>query len=352
MRRPAQPLFRGLLALATFAAIGCGQAPGGRATGGVSAGGKGDDVEEDSSDDGGTDQPMSDHRGATMQCEAVADHLRAHINTARTDSVVDLERDRNDCLVRANDAARPVIDAKLDGATDPFMGQSDRSWRSHRDDAVAACNALVEAHADAGGDALAAVATACISGAELHLALVLDAYVDFGVAPFSIPAARDTYPSCYAALDASLETASGDDPIEEAVAQSELADCIVAEHDALLPELATRVAATFPGKDALVVETELRDALAALHETRDTICSISVHAGPTAGTPNADLDIAECEVDIAIQQGELIASVAPDLLPDDAGSEGGGSESSGSDEGGSSEGSSSDDGAFESSTSY
>lgn len=342
--RPAIPSF---VLLATL--VGCAAEPGGRATGGVTSGGKGDNTEQDSSDDGGTDQPLSDHRDAAMKCEAVADHLRDHLNAARTDAIVDLERDRNDCLVRADDAARPVIDAKLEAANDPYKGQTDRTFRQHRDQAADACNAIVEAHADADGKALAAVATACIAGVELHLALLLDAYVDFGVAPFSIHAERDRYPECYDALDAALESA----PDDEAAAQSALAECIVTEQHALIPELADRVAATFPGRDAETIASEMRAAIEALHETRATVCAIGAHAGPGTAT-DFDLAIANCEVDVALQAGEMIRWAAPDLLPEDASETGG--ESSGGEDSGSSDGggesSSSDDGSLESSTSY
>jgi hypothetical protein len=330
----------------TFAAVGCAQATGGRGTAGATAGGKGDNTEQDSSDDGGTDQPLSDHRDAALACEATADHLRSHLNAARTDAIVDLERDRNDCLVRANDGARGVIDGKLEAASDPDAGQTDRLFRSHRDDAVAACSALVEAHADAAGDGLAAIASSCIAGVELHLAFLLDAYVDFGVAPFSIHAERDRYESCYADMDAALEAA----PEDEAAAKSGLAGCIAAEQDALLPELAGRVAANFAGRDEVTIEGELRDALQTLHETRGKMCTIAVHAGPA--TDDLGLAIAECEVDVALQAGEMIRWVAPDLLPDDAGSATTGDGESSSSDAGGSESSSSDGGSWDSSTSY
>lgn len=343
-----RPTIPSLALLATL--VGCAAEPSGRATGGVSAGGKGDNTEQDSSDDGGTDQPLSDHRDAAMQCEAVADHLRDHLNAARTDAIVDLERDRNDCLVRADDAARPVIDGKLEAANDPYKGQTDRTFRQHRDQAADACNAIVEAHADADSKALAAVATACIAGVELHLALLLDAYVDFGVAPFSIHAERDRYPECYDALDAALEAA----PDDEAAAQSALAECIVTEQDGLVPELADRVAATFPGRDAATIASDMRAAIDALHETRKTVCAIAVHAGPGTATTDYALDIANCEVDVALQAGEMIRWAAPELLPDDASETDGGSseESGGASESSGGESSSSDDAGFESSTSY
>lgn len=346
----------GKLVLSLLALVGaCGDAPTGRTAQGVTAGGKGDDLDEDTTGDDGSEVPASDHRGEVQQCEAVADHAREHVNPARVDAVVDLERDRNDCLVRADDAAAEVIEAQLVAHGDAYVGQAARTLRIHREDAVGVCNALVEAHADAASDALSGVATACIAGVELHLARLLDAYVDFGVAPFSIPAARDRYPSCYATLDAALSEAPGVDPdAEEAAAQTELAACIGRAHADLVPELAARAAASFPGRELTDVEAAIGEAMRALDETRAIACAIGVHAGPSRATPAADLDVAECRVDVAIQAGEMITWVAPDLLgePDTdhgsgSSSEGAGSESEGS---GSDDGSS-DDAGSESSTS-
>jgi len=323
---------------------GCADAPTGRGEGsGATAVTKGDDLDEDSSTTSGDDIPMTAHHEAVVACEAKADHAREHLNEARSDAIVDLERERNDCLVMANDAARETIEAILAAATDSWAGQTGAVWDAQRSTAIAACNALVETSPDAADDRRPVASAACVALSELHFAAVLDAYVDFGDVPFSIAGARDRYPSCYAAYDDAQANAAGVDPLAEGVAAEEgLADCVAGVHEAFAPELAARVVELFPGRDPLQVETDLRDAFTAQVDARSKVCIVAAHAGVQRTAPDVDLERAECLVDAAIQAGEVLELVAPDLL-DDGATDDGGLEDTGT---------SSDDGGSESSTSF
>ncbi|MBX7077546.1 MAG: hypothetical protein K1X88_00080 [Nannocystaceae bacterium] len=327
--------------LPVLLAVGCTEPGGGRGLSANTTGGKGDNLGDSG---GGEDVPLSDHRGAVGSCEAVAEHLREHLGGGRTDALVDLERDRNDCLVSANDLATERVSQILGEAMDPYAGEITRGWKSHRTAATGACNVLVEAHPDATGDGLAAVAAACIAGVEHDFADILDAYVDFGVAPFPIPGARDRYTACYDDYDAALEAAAGE--TDEVVANEALAGCIANVHDGVVGELAARVAASF-GKDAAATETAIRDALSAFSDAREKICVIATRSGPGRGTTAMDLHTAECLVDSAIQGGALLDLAAPGVLPGEGSSSGSdGGESSGD------AGSSSSDGGGDSSTSF
>ncbi|MFO0636508.1 MAG: hypothetical protein U0168_27070 [Nannocystaceae bacterium] len=326
--------------LPALLASACTESGGGRGLSPSTTGGKGDNLGDSG---GGEDLPLSDHRGAVEACEAVAEHLRAHLGAGRTDAVVDLERDRNDCLVTANDGATERVSQILGEAMDPYAGEITRGWKSHRNAATTACNALVEAHPDATGDGLAAVAASCIATAEHDFADILDAYVDFGVAPFPIPGARDRYTACYDDYDASLEAAVGE--TDEVVANEALAGCIANVQDGVVDELAARVAASF-GKDAAAAETAIREALSALWDARQKVCVIATRSGPGRGTTAMDLHAAECLVDSAIQGGALLDLAAPGVLPGEGSSSDGGSSSDSGD------GSSSSDGGGDSSTSF
>ncbi len=321
--------------------VGCGGEGGGRggATGPNTTGGKGDNLGETETDGvTGGEVIDSDHREEVLACEAVAEHVREHLSDARVAELVDLERDRNDCLVTANDNAMTIIETTLAAGGDPYAGQALPAWKAHRASASGACNVLVEAHADAGGVALAGVSSRCVSDVESDFAAILDAHADFGVAPFSISAARDRYPACYTAYDDEVASAPGVDAVAEAAAASEsLAVCIADVHDSLLPELAARVAATFPGRDVVVIEQDMRDAITALLEARQRVCEVAVHAGPGRAAGGFIASIADCTVDVAIQAGEVIDLVAPGLVegaPVDTGDADTGTES-GDDSGGS-----------------
>jgi hypothetical protein len=337
-----RPIARRALALATFALlVGCAGDEGGRgsASEGGSAVTKGDDLEETAGEPTGGEVIDSDHREDVLACEAVAEHVREHLNSQRVAEIVDLERDRNDCLVTANDDAMVIVEQTLAASGDPYAGQALPAWKAHRTTASAACNVLVEAHADAGGELVASVSATCVSDVESQLATLLDAHVDFGVAPFSIPTARDRYPTCYLAFDDEVANAPGVDAIAEAAAASDsLAACIRDAQDAVLPELAARVAATFVGRDPVVIEQDIRDALFAHAEARERVCEIAAHAGPGRAQGGFLATIADCNVDVAIQAGEVIDLVAPGLLegePVDPTGDTGGTDSGGTDDGGS-----------------
>jgi hypothetical protein len=307
------------LAVGSGGMVGCTAEAGGRGGAGPSSGGgKGDNLGESDTDatDGSGDGLDSDHRASILECEAIADHIREHVHAARVDAIVDLERDRNDCLTGANDGALGSIEAILQASGDPYAGQGLPAWKAHRTAAIAACNALVEAHPDAGSELLAGISATCIGDVEAQFGAVLDAHVDFGVAPFSIPGARDRYPTCYAAFDDETANAPGVDAVAEAAAASDtLASCIRDVHDGLVAELATRVAATFPGRDAATIEQELRDATAALAEARARVCEVAVHAGPGRASGGFLATVADCGVDVAIQAGDVLDLAAPGLLP-------------------------------------
>jgi hypothetical protein len=334
-------------------AAACGEEGTGRGEGsGATAVTKGDDLDENTST-GGEDGPVVAHHDAVLECEARADHAREHLNQERTDAIVDLERERNDCLVEADDAAREPVETMLGAAGDSWAGQTSGVWDAQRATATGVCNRLVEANADAVADRRPVVAATCNTTAELHFAALLDAYVDFGEVPFAIKGARDRYPSCYDAYDDAQAAAPGTDPLAEVVAiEEQLADCIAGVHEDLAPELAARTVALFPERDVAAVEQGLLDAMAAQLDARSKVCIVATHAGVQRATENVDEERAECLVDVAIQAGDLIALVAPDLLEvtatDDGGSEGG--SEGGSSTGG--DGGSSDDAGFESSTSY
>jgi hypothetical protein len=336
-----------LLALSTA----CGEELGGRGEGsGATAVTKGDDLDENTSTSSGDDVPSTAHAESVAACEAVAEHTRAHVNDARTDALVDLERERNDCLVEANDAARERIDAMLASDGDSWAGQTAGLWDAQRAAAITACNALVGAD-DAGAERRPYASAGCVALSELHFATVLDAYVDFGDVPSTIAGNRDRYPSCYSAYDDAKNGAAGADPLAENVAAEEqLADCLGAVHEELAPELAARVVELDPTKDALQVETELRDAFAASVGARAKICIVAAHAGVRRMAPEVDLERAECLVDAAVQAGDVVAFVAPELLGD--ATDDGAVEESGSDDAGTTDDAGTDDASSESSTTY
>jgi hypothetical protein len=235
----------------------------------------------------------------------------------------------------------------LSAAADSWAGQTGALWDAQRATAISTCNALVEASPDAADDRRPVASATCVALSELHFASVLDAYVDFGEVPFSIAGARDRYPSCYAAYDDAQANAAGVDPLVEGVAAEEgLADCIVGVHESFAPELAARVVELFPERDPLQVETDLRDAFASQLDARTKVCIVAAHAGVQRMSLEVDLERAECLVDLAIQAGEVLELVAPDLLDDGATDEGGSD-----DAGSSSDDAGTDDGGFESSTS-
>jgi len=306
------------LVLCSVLASACGDEALGRGEGSAgTAVTKGDDLDENTSTTSGDDVPFTAHHDAVVECEAIAAHARDHLNAARADELVAVERERTDCLVAANDAARETVAAVLAASGDSWADQTVGVWDAQRSTAVNACNGLVEAHGEAVGDRRPVVAATCIALGELQFAEVLDAYVDFGEVPFSIPGARDRYPSCYTAYDDAVNNPAGVDPLAESVAAEEqLAECIHAEHDALVPELAARVAELFPGRDAVQVEGELLAAMTAQIEARTTVCIVAAHAGVDRDAPELDLERAECLVDAAVQAGDVIALVAPDLIGD------------------------------------
>ncbi|HET6583695.1 MAG TPA: hypothetical protein VFG69_09610, partial [Nannocystaceae bacterium] len=255
------------------------------------------------------------HHDAVLECEARADHAREHLNEARTDALVDLERERNDCLVEADDAAREPIEAMLAAAGDSWTGQTTAVWDAQRTTATSLCNLLVESNAESVADRRPVVAATCNTTAELHFAALLDAYVDFGEVPFSILAARDRYPSCYAAYDDAQADAPGTDPLAEVVAiEEQLAACIADVHEDLAVELAARVVELFPERDPATVEQDLIDALAGQIDARAKVCIVAAHAGTQRASDDVDQERAECLVDVAIQAGDLVVLVAPDLL--------------------------------------
>jgi len=333
-----RPHARGSILFVLVLLGGCaGEGDGrGSSSGTATAVTKGDVLSESDTDTtSGGEVVDSDHREDILACEAVADHVREHLSDARVDEIVDLERDRNDCLVTANDNAIQVVETTLAAGGDPYAGQALAAWKAHRATGSAACNVLVEAHADAGGDLLAGVSATCVGDVEAQLGTILDAHVDFGVAPFSIAAARDRYPACYSAFDDEVANALGVDVVAEAAGASDsLALCIRDVHDAAVPELAARVAATFPGRDVLVIEQDLRGLIAAQTEARERVCEIAVHAGPGRAAGGFIATVADCGVDLAIQSGEMIDLVAPGLVEGDP-VDPTGSESGGTDDGGS-----------------
>lgn len=338
----------GLLALLALASA-CAEDLGGRGEGsGATAVTKGDDLDENTSTSSGDELPATAHAEAIAACEAAAEHTRAHVNEARTDALVDLERERNDCLVVANDEARGRIDAMLTSDGDSWAGQTQGLWDAQRSTAIAACNALVGASDDAGADRRPYASAWCVALSELQFATILDAYVDFGDVPSTIAGARDRYPTCYTAYDEAKNAAVGADPLMENVAAEEgLAMCLRGVHEGLAPDLAARVVELDPTKDAAQIETELRDALSAQVDARSKICIVAAHAGVRRMAPEVDLERAECLVDTAVQLGDVLELVAPDLLGD-ANDDG-----AVEDTGGTDDGSTSDDGdSSESSTSY
>lgn len=309
-------------------AAGCDEGGGRGGSGPSSTGGKGDNLGETETDTGtgGGDGLDSDHRAAILECEAVADHVREHLGPGRTDAIVDLERDRNDCLVTANDGTLGTIEGILTAAGDPYAGQGLPAFKDHRTVTITTCSALIEAHPHA-GTGLAGISATCVGDLEAQLGAILDAHADFGVAPFSIPGARDRYPSCYTAFDDEVANAPGVDAIAEAAAASDsLAACIRDTHDAVLPELAARVAATFPGRDVAQIEQDVRDAITQLALARQRVCEVAVHAGPGRDAGGFLATVAECGVDLAIQAGEMLDLAAPGLLEggtDDGGTDAG-----------------------------
>ncbi len=301
-----------------WAASGCGAEGGGREGGGSGAGGKGDnlgetDGESTGADDGGV---TADHRAEVLHCDMLASRLREHTSLARVDAIVALERERNDCLVSANDGAVVVVESVLTAAGDPYAGGGLAAWKDHRNAALVACNAMVEAHVDAASDARRSVAATCVGDFEAQLGAILDAHVDFGAVPHAIPAARDRYDDCYLAHDDELANAPGVDAIlEAAAADTTLAACIRDVHDGVVGELAARVVASFPGRDVEAVESELRGAAAALRSAREQVCEIAVRAGPDRAAGGFVATAAECAVDAAILAGAAFDLVAPGVVP-------------------------------------
>lgn len=319
---------------------GCDDGGGGRDDGGSGAVTKGDDLEETAS--GGpmdTAGEEAGHHATLLECEAIAEHEREHLSSTRYSSFIDLERDRNDCLVTTNDRAMPDLETILEAGMDPYAGQAAAGAKRHRTEAAKACSALAEAHVDAESGGLAAISFQCVADMERQMGLLLDAHADFGVAPFSISAERDRFESCYAAFDEAVAAGSGTDPIaDEAMANDVLSACVLGEQAAALAGIATRVAENFSDRDPATIESDISALLGELGEARQRVCEVAAHAGPGRAEGGFVASVARCMVDSALLTTEAFDLVAPGVIAgsdggsDDAGEstdDGGGSDSTG-----------------------
>lgn len=321
------------LALVGLASVaGCDDGGGGRDDGGSGAVTKGDDLEETASATDPTESPGGDegHHATLLECEAIAEHEREHLSATRYSSFVDLERDRNDCLVTTNDRALPDLESILAEGMDPYAGQAAAGAKRHRTEVLKVCSALSEAHVDAESGGLAAISFQCVADMERQMGLLLDAHADFGVAPFAISAERDRFGACYSAFDDALANATGSDPIaDEAIANDVLSACLLGEQDAALAALATRVVENFADRDAATVESEMRTVLAEVVEARQRICEVATHAGPARAEGGFVASVARCMADSALLTTEAFDLVAPGVLAESDGGDDSAGESTG-----------------------
>jgi hypothetical protein len=338
------------LALVGLALVtACDDGGGGRGGAGSGAVTKGDDLEETAS--GGPVDTAGDetgHHASLLECEEIAAHVREHLGATRYASFVDLERDRNDCLVTVNDRAMPDLEAILEAAADPYAGQAVAGAKRHRSEALEVCGALAEAHVDAESGSLAAISFQCVADMERQMGLLLDAHADFGVAPFSIPGDRDRFGACYTAFDEAVASGSGTDPIaDEAMANDVLSSCLLDVQEAALADVAARVAENFSGRDPATIEADVSLLLGELAEARQRICEVATHAGPGRAEGGFVASVARCMVDSALLTTEAFDLVAPGAIADDGGPDDGSTTNDGSttDDGGTTdEGGTTDDG--------
>lgn len=295
--------------------IGCGSDMGGRDVNGGGPGGKADDPDdaaESEGDDGATEATA--HSENVQVCEGAAERLREHTNSKRYEALRDVEQERVDCLIDANDATLGVIGETLKDVDSAAASQVEDVFKQPRSTATGLCNALVEASDVALEKSASVEHTACVGQAELHIAHAIDAHADLGAVPEMIKPARDAYPECYSTFDS--ETAGEITVDQETKAIENLSGCINSAVRDHRMELADRILTNFPGRNADTLIAELGSYFDRAQTSADQACTVLGAAGTRAGQAEVSIDVANCSVSMAILGGELLGTVITALAPD------------------------------------
>ncbi len=314
-----------LLRLTTVALFGltlvaCDEDAQGRSTPGAGAGGKADDASGAELDP----EIQAQHLAAVGACERAATRDRAHTSALRFVERAEIEQDRVQCIGVANDAVRSALALSLQVtapqlATD--VGDAFTAWRSAH---ANLCSVLLDAHEHALEKSIAAVDAGCVAEAELRLAEAVEAFADLGGARATGPDVEARYGACFALYEAARDDLGpdGSSEIPEVVADAQvqaevdaqlvMGDCIADQvaQDAV-PQLASRVLESFPGREPSQVDDAIVAALEASAEALEAPCTVIGYAAGDGGPIGA----AQCRVAAALWQHELIGYVVPQLAP-------------------------------------
>lgn len=332
-----RPRIFAALALALLAPLvaACGAPEGGRDDDPGPASGKADELDTDTEGEAGD----LAHRDAVITCEELATRLLDRTNEARVEELVQTERNRQNCLVGANDAVVDVVDNALTNLDSSEAGRTESRFDSHRSSVQDLCNSLVEGSEGALDKSGALLSQRCTADGERQLADLVDAFVALGRDAIAIPESRNLYPDCYDAFDSAGETALGH--AAEVTALQDLSACIVQGNDAARLRLIDNIVASFPGREPGDLEDETYAYFRGWHDAQENLCGILSQAGEATDEAFVERARAECLVAGDAMLGELSASVVADLFDgaaagsDDGGSDSGGSSSGGPDSGGS-----------------
>lgn len=331
--------------VASVLALGCDEGAGeGRGSAGPGAGGKADDAEAVEIDP----EAQAQHIEAVVGCESVARRDRENTSALRHLERTDIESARLRCLSDANDATRSYAALSLE-VTAPEqaakVGDVFDQWRSGHS---LLCSALIDAHENALEKSISATEAACVAESELRLAEAIEAFVDLGGERTTPPEQSARYTSCYEDFEAALEagdlpadepadtpgdapadttdgadTAEGADMTEGAdttddaldattVATQTLADCLEAELEGSIETLATRVFASFPGRDADRIRETFEQRYEDASEIALEVCDVLAYASADA----SELQVHRCRASAAIWRHEVIGHVIPAAGPD------------------------------------
>ncbi len=314
-----------LLRLTTVAILGlslvaCDEDAGGRNTPGAGVGGKADDASGADLDP----EIQAEHLAAVGACENAAKRDREHTSALRFSERTEIEQDRVQCIWAANDATRSALALSLQITAPQMANDVDDAFDAWRSEHAKLCGVLLDAHSDALEKSISAVDAGCIAEAELRLAEAIEAFADLGGTRASGPDAQARYAACYALYEAARDELGpdGSSEVPEAVeaeqvqaeveAQLVLADCIQDEVAEAVPELASRVIESYPGRTAEQVDDDILAALEASAEALEAPCTVIGYAAADGGP----VGVAQCRVAAALWQHELIGYVVPELAPE------------------------------------
>ncbi len=291
-----------------FATVGCddggsghGNAPGG-------AGGKADDASSVVDP-----QVQAEHLEAVGACERQANRDREHVSALRIDARGDIERTRLECLEIANDATRSALALTLDRTAPSLaddVGQAFEAWRAAHG---TLCSTLVDASEQALEKSSSVLELGCAAESELRLAEAVEAFVDLGGARAQPPTSEAAYSRCYDDYDDAMAADVGDGGPqgEAAELESTLADCVEAELEGDVEEIADRVAESFPGRDADGVADDVADRFEQVSDVVRDVCAVFGYGSLDAG----EVQVARCRVAAAIWRHEVVGFAVPELGP-------------------------------------